>query len=148
MIAIRSAPIVALSLGYLCFVFHALDARFWAAGIGEWLDPYFINFLLEHWHTSLLALSDPTSPPMYLPVRGTLGYSHGLILFVPFYMAARAFLHPFQAYNVMFFLVLETGIICLYVVCRTFLRLSGIESLLLTTFFFTSAGMKTPRSIR
>ena len=136
--AIRTAPILALSLGYLSFVFQVFDARFWTAGIGEWLDPYFINFLLEHWSASVFALSDPTSPDMYFPVRGTLGYSHGLVLYVPFYMAARAFLHPFQAHNVMLFLVLETGIICLYFVFRTFLRLNVIESVLLTTFFFTS----------
>ena len=134
----RTAPILLLSLGYLSFVFHLLDARFWTAGIGEWLDPYFINFLLEHWHVSVSGLTDPASPPMYFPVRGTLGYSHGLILYAPFYMAARTFLHPFQAYNVMLFLVLETGILCLYVVFRVFLRLRVIESLLLTTFFFTS----------
>jgi hypothetical protein len=136
--AVRTAPILALSLGYLSFVFQVRDPRFWTAGIGEWLDPYFINFLLEHWHSSVLTLSDPASPPMYFPVRGTLGYSHGLILYAPFYMAARAFLHPFQAYNVMLFMVLETGIICLYFLFRTFLRLGVIESFLLTTFFFTS----------
>ena len=115
-----------------------LDPRSWNAGIGEWLDPYFINFLLEHWHVSVSGLTDPASPPMYFPVGGTLGYSHGLILYAPFYMAARTFLHPFQAYNVMLFLVLETGILCLYFLFRTFLRLRVIESLLLTTFFFTS----------
>jgi hypothetical protein len=134
----RTAPILVLSLGYLSFVFHVLDGRLWNAGIGEWLDPYFINFLLEHWHVSVSGLTDPASPPMYFPVPGTLGYSHGLILYAPFYMAARKFLHPFQAYNVMLFLVLETGIMCLYFVFRTFLRLRVIESLLLTTFFFTS----------
>jgi hypothetical protein len=139
--AIRTAPILVLSLGYLSFVFQVLDPRFWTAGIGEWLDPYFINFLLEHWHVSVSALSDPASPPMYFPIRGTLGYSHGLILYVPFYMAARAFLHPFQAYNVMLFVVLEAGIICLYFVFRTFLRLGLLESLLLTTFFFTSQNL-------
>ena len=110
----RTAPILVLSLGYLSFVFHVLDAGFWNAGIGEWLDPYFINFLLEHWHVTLSGLTNPASPPMYFPARGTLGYSHGLILYAPFYMAARTFLHPFQAYNVMLFLVLETGIMCLY----------------------------------
>jgi hypothetical protein len=136
--ALRTAPILALSVAYLSFVFQVRAGRFWSAGIGEWLDPYFINFLLEHWHASVLSLSNPASPPMFFPIPGTLGYSHGLILYVPFYMAARAFLHPFQAYNVMLFLVIETGIICLYFVFRTFMRLSVIESLLLTTFFFTS----------
>ena len=134
----RTAPILVLSLWYLSFVFHVLDARWWNAGIGDWLDPYFINFLLEHWHVSVSGLTDPASPPMYFPVRGTLGYSHGLILYAPFYMAARTFLHPFQAYNVTLFLVLETGIMCLYFVFRTFLRLRVIESVLLATFFFTS----------
>ena len=106
--------------------------------MGDWIDPYFINFLLEHWYRSVLRLTNPASPPMYFPTRGTLGYSHGLILFAPFYAAVRPFLHPFQAYNATVFLVLNTGTIGFYVIVRKFVRLGFIESLLLTAFFVSS----------
>jgi hypothetical protein len=75
---------------------------------------------------------------MYLPVPKTLGYSHGLILYAPFYVAVRPFLHPYQAYSLSLFLVMETGILCLYLIFRKFLELSFVESLLLSIFFFTS----------
>ena len=59
---------------------------------------------------------------MFFPAPRTLGYSHGLMLFVPFYLAARLFLHPFQAYTMGLVLVMETGIICLYVFFGSFSR--------------------------
>ncbi|MDP9224021.1 MAG: hypothetical protein M3P18_09215 [Actinomycetota bacterium] len=36
------------------------------------------------------------------------------------------------------FIVIETGILCLYVIFRKFFELTFIESLLLSVFFFTS----------
>ena len=133
------APIVlAVSALYFACVFRLPDDTLLRSGLGDWVDPYFINFLLEHWHHSIRSLADATSPPMYFPVRGTLGYSHGLILYVPFYMAVRPFLHPFQAYNVTLFLVLETGALCLYLIFRRFVGLGFVESLLLSAFFFSS----------
>ena len=78
---------------------------------------------------------------MYFPVRGTLGYSHGLILYAPVYMAVRSFLDPFQAYNVTVFLVLATGALCLYRIFRKFAQLGFVESLLLSAFFFSSANV-------
>jgi hypothetical protein len=59
----RAAVVLALSLGYLSYVFQLSKDAFWKSGIGNWLDPYFINFLLEHWHHSLVSLSDPHRPP-------------------------------------------------------------------------------------
>ena len=44
---------------------------------------------------------------MYFPAHGTLGYSHGLIGYAPFYILARPFLHPFQAAALTLFLVIE-----------------------------------------
>ena len=55
---------------------------------------------------------------MFFPVPRTLGYSHGLVLFAPFYLAARLFFHPFQADTIGLLLVIETGIICLYAFFR------------------------------
>jgi hypothetical protein len=67
-----------------------------------------------------------------------LGYSHGLILYAPFYFVVRPFLHPFVAHNATIFLVIECGIVCLYLLFRKFGRLSAIEAIVLTAFFATS----------
>ena len=134
----RAFVVLAVSLSYLAYVFDILHPTFWQAGLGDWLDPYFINYLLEHWYRSISTLSDPSSPPMFFPVQKTLGYSHGLILYVPFYVPVRLFVHPFQAYSISLFLMIETGIVCLYVIFRKHFNLSFVESLLLTAFFFTS----------
>jgi hypothetical protein len=109
-------------------VFDIFHETFWRAGLGDWIDPYFINYLLEHWYHSVATLSDPSSPPMYFPVQKTLGYSHGLILYAPFYIFVRLFFHPFQAYSLSLFIAIETGIVCLYLLFRRFLKLSFLES--------------------
>jgi hypothetical protein len=136
--ALRAMALLLISLPFVFSVFHVRDGVFWTNGLGDWLDPYFINYLLEHWHHSLLTLSSPASPPMYFPAPRTLGYSHGLVLYVPFYEVVRPFFHPFQAYSLALLLVLETGIACLYLFFRRVVALSFLESLLLTAFFFTS----------
>jgi len=130
--------VLILSLGYLGYVFHLFSRTFWTSGLGDWVDPYFINFLLEHWHHSVWSFTDPTSPPIYFPVRHTLGYSHSLIFYVPFYLAVRPMLHPFVAYNLALLLVMECGIVCLYLLLRKFAVLSAVEALILSAFFFTS----------
>jgi hypothetical protein len=135
----RSDPVVlAVAAAYLAYVFRLGSGMFWTAGAGDWVDPYFINALLEHWHRSVTTFADPASPPMYFPIGKTLGYSHGLILYAPIYILFRVFLHPFQAYNVTLLVVIATGIGCLYLLLRKFLRLSFIEALLLTSFFVSS----------
>jgi hypothetical protein len=135
---VRASVVLAVSLAYLSYVFDIFHETLWKAGLGDWIDPYFINYLLEHWYHALSTFNDPFSPPMFYPAQKTLGYSHGLLLYAPFYMPVRLFLHPFQAYSLTLFIVIETGILCLYVVFRRFLQLSFAESLLLTAFFFTS----------
>ncbi|HEY4671526.1 MAG TPA: hypothetical protein VIG78_05635, partial [Gemmatimonadaceae bacterium] len=139
--ALRASILLGLSLSYLSYVFDIFHAPFWNAGLGDWIDPYFINYLLEHWYHAVSTFSDPFSPPMFYPAQKTLGYSHGLLLYVPFYVPVRMFFHPFQAYSLSLFIVIETGIVSLYVIFRRFLRLSFAESLLLTIFFFTSANV-------
>ena len=134
----RGLSVVALTTLYLSFAFRLFEGTFWTTGLGDWWDPYFINFLLEHWCLSALRLTDPTTPPMFFPTVGTLGYSHGLILYVPFYATARFFFHPFQAYNVALFALISSGVYCLYVLLRRFLQLTFAESLLLSLFFLTS----------
>lgn len=135
---LRAAIVLGLSLAYCAYVFRPFAPRFWSAGIGDWMDPYFINALLEHWYRVVTRFAAPTSPPMYFPAEQTLGYSHGLILYAPFYVPLRMVLHPFQAYNLTLFLVFELGAVCLYLFNHRILRLSFVESLLLTALFVSS----------
>lgn len=137
----RASLVLLVSLGYLSHVFHLFNRAFWTAGIGDWMDPHFINALLEHWYRSVTQFRDPSSPPMYFPVRHALGYSHGLILSAPFYVLVRPLLHPLLADNVSLLLLMECGIVCLYLLFRKFGELSVLESLVLSAFFFTSANV-------
>ncbi len=133
----RACVVAGLSAAYLAYVFRLRGPLFWSAGLGDWMDPYFINALLEHWYHVARSLANPASPPMFFPVRHALGYSHGLLLYAPFYVPLRAFLHPFQAQTLTLLFVIEIGIICLYLFLRR-LRLSFFESALLTAFFVSS----------
>lgn len=137
MMFLRGAFALALCLLYLAHVFQISRPPFWNAGLSYWLDPYFINVLLEHWYVSLRDGLDPSSPAMFFPAPKTLGYSHGLMLYVPFYAPARLFFHPFQAHNWTILLVLAVGIACLYVLFRK-VGLSFVESLAVAALFFTS----------
>ena len=103
-----TVPVFVLSAYYLGSAFQLARRTFWTRGLGDWIDPYFINFLLEHWYRSLSTFTDPSSPPMFAPIRGTLGYSHGLVLYAPFYFVLRPFFHPFQSYGLMLFVVIWT----------------------------------------
>ena len=134
----RGLAVVAVTTGYLVYVFRAADPVFWTTGLGDWMDPYFINYLLEHWYRAITRATDPASPPMFHPARGTLGYSHGLVLYVPFYVPLRVFFHPFQAYSLALLAAIGAGVLCLYVVFRRFLELSFAVSLLLCLFLLTS----------
>src|SRR6188768_2741443 len=134
---LRAAIVLGLSVSFVGALFRITSGDFWTRGLGDWIDPYFINYLQEHWRHSFLTLSSPASPPMFFPEPRTLGYSHGLVLYAPFYLAARLFFHTFQADSLALLLVIETGIICLYVFFRKILSLSFVESLLLTAFFVT-----------
>ena len=134
----ESAMIFSLVVAYFTYVFQITNGSFFNSSLGDWVDPYFINYLLEHWYHALSTLSDPFSPPMFYPAQKTIGYSHSLILYAPFYVPLRVFFHPFQAYSLSLLVVIETGIICLYIVLRRFLQLTFVESLLLTVLFFSS----------
>jgi hypothetical protein len=138
---LRATIVAGASLWYLGSIFQVFTGAFWHSGLGDWIDPYFINFLLEHWYSSVVHLTDPLSPPFFFPARGTLAYSHGLILYAPIYVALRFVLHPFQAYNLTLLTVVAAGIICLYVIFRKFAGLSFVESGVLTAFFATSANI-------
>jgi hypothetical protein len=114
----RGAILLAAATAYLAGVFEWPARSFAVSGPGDWLDPYLINGILEHWYWSITHLSDPASPIMYFPARGTLGYSHGLIGYAPFYILVSPFLHPFQAAALTLFLVIEVGTVALYLVFR------------------------------
>jgi len=135
---LAAALVLAASVTYFGHVFQAPGGAWRTAGLGDWVDPYFINGLLEQLTFCLRHFCNPASPPMFFPATDTLGYSHGLVLFAPIYAVARLFLPPFLAYTVMLFVVMEAGVLCLYAVCRRFLRLTFIESVVMTTAFATS----------
>ena len=122
---------------YLAFVFRLDDGQARSMGLGDWIDPYFINGLLEHWFHVARTIAHPASPPVFHPAPHTLGYSHGLVLFSPFYVAARAWLHPFHAYTAAIVAVMAVGVACLYVLLRR-LGCSFVESVALCALFFTS----------
>ena len=132
----RAAILVVAAGAYLASAFK-FTTTFWTSGLGDWADPYFINYLLEHWLHSVSAFTNPASPPMFYPATGTLAYSHGLILYVPFYVAFRLLFHPFQAHNLTIISVLFIGILSLYVLLRR-LGLSFVESFLLAAVFLAS----------
>lgn len=133
-----------LTAGYLGMVFQVTSPAFWSAGLGDWIDPYFINSLLEWWYQAARRLQNPASPPVFHPEPGTLGYSHGLILFAPFYLPVRLFLHPFQAYNLSILLVIATGTVSLYYCLRRLMGLTFVEALVLTAFFAASPNVLNP----
>jgi hypothetical protein len=58
---LRAAAVLAASLPFLSDVFGLSTPAFWQAGLGDWIDPYFINFLLEHWYHAVTTFSDPFS---------------------------------------------------------------------------------------
>ena len=126
---------ILLAAAYAGSVFQVHTRTFWTAGLGDLLDPYFINSLLEWWYYAVLRFDNPASPPVFHPVEGTLGYSHGLILFAPFYIPLRLVLHPFQAYNLAIFSVVVAGTVCLYAWLRRALGLGIVEAVVLTMFF-------------
>lgn len=134
-----AATLLALvASSYLAYVFRVIQPSFWTAGIGDWVDPYLINFILEHWYHSIVNGLNPASPPVFYPTEGALGFSHSLILYVPFYAALRPLLHPFIAHNMTLVIVMACGIVCLYLLLRRGARLNIAEALLLSAFFFTS----------
>jgi hypothetical protein len=136
---IRATVVLTSTTAYFAYVCR-LGERSLQSGMGDWVDPYFVNLVLEHWYTTVVGLSDPFSLPMFFPVRDTLGYSHGLILFSPIYVALRLLVDPFPAHTLTTFLVLEAGAVCLYVVLRK-MALTSLEAWLMVAFFATSANV-------
>ena len=138
------AAILVLSVVYLDYVFQLRTGVWLRSGLGDWIDPYLINALLEEWRYSVLHLANPVSPPMFFPEPGTLGYSHSLVLYAPFYVIARIVLQPFVADTVTILTVIEIGILSLYAIFRRFLAMGVVESLLLVTLFATSQNVIHP----
>ena len=135
---LQAAAVFLLTVVYFSYVFQLSGPDVWRSGIGDWGDPNFINYVLEHWYRSATRFSNPASPPMYFPARGTLGYSHALILYAPLYGLLRFGLAPLQAHTASIFLVLVVGTFCLYLLLRNVFALRFSEALALTTFFATS----------
>src|SRR5688572_7467116 len=133
----RAATVFAGIGAYLAFVFRLHDGQYRSTGLGDWIDPYFINGLLEHWFHVSRTLASPASPPVFYPAPHVLGYSHGLVLFSPFYVPARLWLHPFHAYTAAIFAVITVGVACLYLLLRRIGRSFG-EAAALCALFVSS----------
>ena len=136
----RGTAVVVLSIVYTAYVFRHAWGEFFTVGLGDWIDPYFINALLENWYRSLTELSAP-APPWFFPSHRVLGFSHSLVLFAPFYAVPRLVLHPLAAYNVAVFSVIAAGSIGLYALVRRVTTVTCVEALLVTAFFVTSANV-------
>lgn len=137
----RRGVLLALVTAYLAYVFRLTSGQWLRMGLGDWIDPYFINSLLEDWRYSLTNLASPASPPVFFPVRGTLGYSHSLMLYAPVYLVARLWLDPLMAYTATLFTIVEIGTLSLYVAFRRFVGLGFVESLLGVAVFATSGNV-------
>ncbi len=98
----RALVLLIVSVSYLAYVFRFSEWLPRTRGLGDWQDPYFINALLEHWYRSAASFTDPSSPPMYFPAQKTLAYSHGLILYAPFYSALRLFVRSMRSTRCLF----------------------------------------------
>ena len=137
---VRAAVVVAATVAYLAFVFRLDEEQSRISGLGDWIDPYFINGLLEHWFHVLTSLENPATPPVFHPAPHALGYSHGLVLFAPFYVPFRFWMHPFHAYTAAIFTVVVVGVSALYALLRYAGR-SFVESVALCALFCTSANV-------
>ena len=137
---LRAVAVLGAAVAYLAFVFRLDDEQPRLSGLGDWIDPYFINGLLEHWFHVLTSFGNPASPPVFHPAPHVLGYSHGLVLFAPFYAAFRFWLHPFHAYTAAILAVILVGVGALYALLRQSGR-SFVESLALCALFSSSANV-------
>ena len=54
---VNASIVLALSVSYFAYVLRLHDRTFLTSGLGDWMDPYFINYLLEHWHHSVWTLA-------------------------------------------------------------------------------------------
>lgn len=138
--AARGLIVAAGTLLYLGYVFRAGSDQIRTLGLGDWIDPYLINGLMEHWFHVIRTGANPASPPMFHPAPHVLGYSHGLILFAPFYVVPRVFLHPFHAYTAMLFAAMAVGSMSLYALLRR-LTLTFFDAFVLSAFFLCSANV-------
>lgn len=133
----RAVLVLTATIAYLGFVFRLDERAFRSAGLGDWIDPYFINGLLEHWFHVAASMANPASPPIFHPVPHVIGYSHGLVLFAPFYVPLRLWLHPFLAYTGAIFAVMLVGTAALYAWLRHHGR-SFVEAVALCALFVSS----------
>jgi len=75
--------VATLAIVYFARVFQIPSGVPAQSGIGDWVDSYFINYLLEHWRYSLLHLTNPATPPMFYPEPGAIGVAACLVSLRP-----------------------------------------------------------------
>jgi hypothetical protein len=88
----QATVITALAVGLagMAIVYHVQLVSGFDRFPGPRGDTRLIAFLAEHWYQSLLGRDDVLSPPMFFPVKHTLGYSDAVFGFVPLYAVLRS----------------------------------------------------------
>ena len=73
-------------------------------------DSLFLNAIVEHWYRVIVGSAIWTSPAMFYPTPGTLGYSDAIFLYLPLYAAGRGSgLSVFAAFTLTEVLLLLIG---------------------------------------
>jgi hypothetical protein len=102
-------------------------------------DSRLVVFLLEHWHRVFTWDAEWTSPSMFYPVKGVLGYTEMLFGTGVFYTLFRSVgLDLFQATNATLVLLSLLAYVCAYWLLRRVLQASQFGSIA-GAFFFAFA---------
>ncbi|MCE9620824.1 MAG: endo alpha-1,4 polygalactosaminidase [Actinomycetia bacterium] len=103
-------------------------------------DARLIIFLHEHWVQAAQGDVSWTSPQLFFPTKGVLGYSEGFLLNETFYLPLRAIgMDQFMAFQWTLILLSLVGFVSLFVFLRRVFNLSApICAALATTFTFAN----------
>ena len=129
-------------LGLFLFFGRAIQSGFtlYPGELGDWR---FNGFLAEHWFSVLEGQAEWRSPAMYYPLKGMLGYSDSLFLFVPFYVPFRlAGVEPSLAFAFCFMAILAFGFVSSYWLMTRIFRFPSVVAFGLSfAFIFSSMGV-------
>jgi hypothetical protein len=99
-------------------------------------DTRLIAYLCEHWYQSLLGHESLLSPPMFYPLKETLGYSDVLVAFIPLYAVGRVCgLGVFSALELVVVVFSFLNYACCYWLLKRVLALGLLASLVGSLLF-------------
>lgn len=142
------AVIVLAACGLMLFFGPAIKSGFalYPGDLGDWR---FNGAVAEHWFAVLTGREQWRDPIYYFPVKGMLGYSDALFLFVPFYVPFRIVgIEPSLAFVFCFMAVLTFGFFSAYWFVARTLALPKLLALGLSFAFVFSnmASMRYPHA--